>query len=110
NIGYRKATGDYILFLNNDTEVTRHFLKELVHVLDNNKSIGGVQSKILLMDDRSRLDSVGAFLTNTGFLYHYGIAKPDSEKYNKQISVYSAKGACMMFRKDVLDKILVNSE
>ncbi len=110
NIGYKNATGDYILFLNNDTKVTKSFLTELVKVLESDKKIGGVQSKILLMDDPTRLDSVGAFLTNTGFLYHYGIAKKDSPKYNKQIDIYSAKGACMIFKREVLEKIKVDGE
>ncbi len=110
NIGYKKALGDYILFLNNDTKVTKDFLSESVKVLESEKKIGGAQSKILLMDDPTRLDSVGAFLTNTGFLYHYGIAKKDSTKYDKQVDIYSAKGACMIFKREVLEKIKVDGE
>ncbi len=110
NIGYKEATGDYVLFLNNDTKVTNNFLTELVKVLESDKKIGGAQSKILLMDDPTRLDSVGAFLTNTGFLYHYGIAKEDSPKYDRQIDIYSAKGACMIFKREVLEKIKVDGE
>jgi GT2 family glycosyltransferase len=110
NIGYRVAKGEYILFLNNDTEVTDTFIIELLVVLENNPKIGGAQSKILLMDEPDRLDSVGAFLTKTGFLFNYGIAKKDSPKYNKQIDLYTAKGACMMFKKHVLEEILVDGE
>lgn len=110
NIGYRKAKGEYILFLNNDTRVTKNFLRELVKLLEADKNTAGAQSKILLMDDPHRLDSVGAFLTKTGFLYHYGIAKKDSPKYNEQIELYSAKGACMIFKREVLEKIKVDGE
>lgn len=112
NIGYKKATGEYVLFLNNDTKVTKDFLKILVDVLvkDTKKQIGGVQSKLLLMDTPEKLDSVGAFMTPTGFLYHYGIAKKDGPKYNRRIDVYSAKGACMMIRREVLEKTLVENE
>ena len=110
NIGYKQSKGKYILFLNNDTEVTKDFLIKLINVLGSNKNIGGVQSKILFMDNSTRLDSVGAFLTNTGFLYHYGIKKKDSSKYNKQIDIYTAKGACMLFKREVLKKIEVDSE
>lgn len=110
NIGYEESAGDYVLFLNNDTKVTKNFLSELVKVLESDKKIAGAQSKILLMDDPTKLDSVGAFLTNTGFLYHYGIAKKDSPKYYKQIDIYSAKGACMIFKREVLEKIKVDGE
>lgn len=110
NIGYKQSIGDFVLFLNNDTRVTRNFLSELMKVLTSDKKIAGAQSKILLMDDSTKLDSVGAFLTNTGFLYHYGIAKKNSPKYNKQIDLYSAKGACMIFKKKVLEIIKVDEE
>ncbi len=107
NVGYRKAKGKYVLFLNNDTRVTKTFLSELVDVLERDKTIGGVQSKMLLMDHPDTHDSVGAFLTPTGFLYHYGFGRKDISKYNKEIELFTAKGACMMFRKDVLDAVAI---
>lgn len=110
NIAYRSSRGEYVLFLNNDTRVTGSFLTELIKVLQSDKKIGGVQSKILLMDSLTKLDSVGAFLTPTGFLYHYGVAKKNSPKYNKEINLYSAKGACMMFKREVLEKIKIDNE
>lgn len=107
NVGYKVAKGRYVLFLNNDTRVTKKFLTELVRVMESDPAIGGAQSKILLMDKPDTHDSVGAFLTPTGFLYHYGFAKKDSPKYDREIDLYTAKGACMLFRKSVLDKIAV---
>lgn len=107
NVGYRKVKGKYILFLNNDTRVTKTFLTELVKVLESDENIAGAQSKILLMDKPDTHDSVGAFLTPTGFLYHYGFGRKDQQKYDKQIDLYTAKGACMMFKKDVLDKVAI---
>lgn len=107
NVGYRVAKGDYILFLNNDTRVTKTFLTELVNVLESDNRLGGAQSKILLMDQPDTHDSVGAFLSPTGFLYHYGFGKKDQRKYDKQIELYTAKGACMMFRKNVLDQVAI---
>ncbi len=73
NIGYNLSEGDYVLFLNNDTEVKKDFLHPLVSILESNKDVGGVQSKILFMDNPTVLDSVGAFLTYSGILYYYGI-------------------------------------
>lgn len=108
NIGYKACKGKYILFLNNDTRVTKNFISELVKVLKSDKQIGGAQSKILLMDHPDTHDSVGAFLTPTGFLYHYGFGAKDSPEYNKQIDLYTAKGACMMFKKEVLRKVEVD--
>mgnify|MGYP001602879166 CR=1 FL=1 len=110
NVGYRKAKGKYVLFLNNDTRVTKTFLTELMNVLERDETIGGAQSKILLMDHPDTHDSVGAFLTPTGYLYHYGFGKKDAAKYDKEIELFTAKGACMMFRKDVLDSVAIRGD
>ncbi len=110
NVGYEICQGEYVLFLNNDTQVTKTFLTNLVMVLESNQKIGGVQSKILFMDNHNQLDSVGSFLTYTGFLYHLGVYVNNSEEFDKQKIIYSAKGACMMFRKDILDEIKVEGE
>jgi GT2 family glycosyltransferase len=105
NVGYKKATGEYILFLNNDTEVMKDFLTKLVEKLEEDEHIGGVQSKIKSMIFRNKLDSVGAFLTNTGFLYHLGYLQQDLKKYDSVTNLYTAKGASMLFRKKVIDKV-----
>lgn len=110
NIGYKEAKGKYILFLNNDTYVEKDFLNELVSVLEQDIKIGGAQSKILVMEKRDTLDSVGSFFTSTGFLYHYGALKKNSKKYDKQINIFSAKGACMIFKREVLEEVQVNGE
>jgi hypothetical protein len=110
NVGFRKARGKYVLFLNNDTRVTKTFLSVLVQFLEQHKDVAGVQSKLLLMDRSDRLDAVGAFFTNTGFLYHYGFHAKDSEKLDKIIDIYTAKGACMMFKKSTLDRITINGD
>lgn len=110
NIGFKEVTGEYVLFLNNDTVVTKDFLSVLVKEINTDEKIGGIQSKILLMDKPDHYDSIGAYLTNTGILYHYGVSKKVAKNYEKKIDIFSAKGACMLFKKKVLDNILVNGE
>ena len=110
NIGYEHAKGKYIVFLNNDTKMAKEAVSELVSYCEANKDVGCVQSKIILMDDEKRLDAYGAFLTPTGFLYHYGFNEKDAKEYEKEIEVYSAKGACMMFSTEVLKEIEVEGK
>lgn len=105
NEAMKEVTGEYILLLNNDTIVTKDLIKNLVERIEEDKSIGVVQAKILSMDNSKRLDSVGAFLTNTGFLYHYGYYQYDKKIFDKTINLYSAKGAGMLIRKNLIDKL-----
>lgn len=106
NIGYHNAGGNYILFLNNDTTIDPNFLSILVEEIEKDKYIGGVQPKILQMDDPKKLDCVGGFLTSTGILYHFGYGKDaDSPKYNQKLWIFSMKGAAMLFKREVLEKV-----
>jgi GT2 family glycosyltransferase len=109
NVGYRHAKGAYVLLLNNDTVVKPNFLTELVKKAQSSPDIGAVQSKLLLMDDTTRLDAAGAFLTPTGFLLHWGFGKKDHPKYDKTESMYTAKGAAVMFPKAVLKEVAIDN-
>lgn len=106
NIGFKASTGDYILILNNDTIVTPNFLKPLINDFENNPKIACLQPQIRLFKDKQVLDGVGAFLTFTGFLYHFGYLKDRTQaKYNKKMKIFSAKGACIFLRRKVIERV-----
>ena len=106
NLGFNNSKGEYILLLNNDTWVENDFLKEFMNAFANDKKIGCVQSKILLMDEKDRLDTVGAYWTNSSFLYYFGsYKKDDSDKYNEPMPFFSCKGASMMIKREIVNKI-----
>jgi GT2 family glycosyltransferase len=105
NKGIKKAGGEYILFLNNDTKVEPNFLNSLVSELENDSMAAVVQSKILLMNNPKLLDSIGSFLTWSGFLTHFGYRQKDRKNLNNKREIFSAMGACMLFKKEVLNKI-----
>lgn len=105
NVGYRQAKGELILFLNNDAIVTRDFLQPLVDSLNVDRELAAVQPKILQYPKKELIDSVGSYFITTGFLYHLGHNKKDQKKYQNETYVFSMKGACMLFKKSVLEKV-----
>src|SRR5258708_1721280 len=106
NIGYEKSNGEYILILNNDTKVTPDFLDPLVKTFEKDSTIGCVQPQIRLLEDKEILDGAGAFLTSTGFLYHFGYLKnKNKDIYNRQTEIFSAKGACMLLNRKAIEKV-----
>lgn len=118
NIGFCRGSNDalqycrgkYILFLNNDTIVTKDFLTPLVTQMEKNSKIGVVQPKILFYRS-NKLQSGCAFFTNSGLLYYFGYDKnPTDPKYNVPLQLYSANGACMLVRKEVINKIKLFDE
>lgn len=104
NQGVKVARGEYILLLNNDTKVPKDFLTLMVEKMESDKSIGAMQPKIKLMDKPDHLDNAGTFLTRTGFLKHWGFMEKDRKEFDKQRIIFSAKGACLLTRYDVIKK------
>lgn len=102
NLGVECCQGEYILLLNNDTIVTPDFLTILVEYITSHPQVGIVQAKMTLPLHENRLDTCGSYLTALGFLYHYGYYKPDQALYERPQPVFSAKGACMLFPKDLI--------
>lgn len=105
NKGIRKAQGKYILFLNNDTKIKPDFLSKLVLELDDDPRNAAVQAKILLMNEPKLLDSIGSFLTWSGFLTHFGYRQRDKKDLDKKREIFSAMGACLLFKREVLKEI-----
>lgn len=105
NQGYEKTSGKYVLLLNNDTKVRPDFLTKLVLKMESDSVLGVIQPKILIMDKPQYLDNAGSFLTRIGFLHHWGFMKKDTLEFDQEREVFSAKGACMLIRKKVIDQV-----
>lgn len=105
NLGCQNAKGEYLLFLNNDTAVKADFLSILVEEAEKNPQIGALSPQILQLNAPTRLDCVGAFLTNSGFLYHFGFGKKaNNPKYQEKLAIFSVKGAAFFCRQSALQK------
>jgi GT2 family glycosyltransferase len=105
NLAYTKATGEYILLLNADTKFGDNLISGLVNFLKKNRKAGVLQPKLVFMSNNNKLDNIGAYLTRSGIPYYFGLYKnAKSPKYNKKMRLYSAKGACMIIKKEVIDK------
>ena len=105
NQGLEKSKGKYLLLLNNDTKVEPEFITKLVGRIEKDGSLGVIQPKILLMDKPGYLDNAGSFFTKLGFLYHWGFLQKDGPEFGKEREIFSAKGACMIIRRSIIEKI-----
>ena len=108
NLGFKHARGKYILFLNNDTIVTKNFLGKLVDFMEKRNDVGILQPKILFHRPDTalhhKINSIGSFLLSTGFLFHLNYGQKDKSR-NEPYEIFSAYGACFLARKSLLNKI-----
>jgi GT2 family glycosyltransferase len=118
NIGINATTGSYLLFINPDTLIPRDAIEKLITYLDQHSNAGAVGPKIIRKDGRFDKACRRSFPTpEVAFYRLFGLNKlfPKSTKYNsynyefvsedKEMAVDSLMGACMLIRRDVLEKI-----
>jgi GT2 family glycosyltransferase len=104
NAGAARATGDYLVFLNYDTVADERWLEELVGGLEDDPGIAIVQSKVLLSDRPSVINSVGTAVHYLGFGWSKGWGETDTgDTAGRDIA--AASGAAMLIRRSVADEI-----
>lgn len=104
NQAAKKARGRYIMFLNNDTQVTEGWLSSLVRLIESDDSIGMVGSKLVYPD--GRLQEAGGILWSDGSGWNYGrLDDPDKPEYNYVKDVDYISGAAILLSKSLWDQI-----
>ena len=110
NIGVKNSRGKYIVFLNNDTEVDKYWLKELVDVIEKHPDVAACTCKVKLFSNKSLLNSAGMECDIYGFSFSRGLIcrgnlEKDKGQYDNIEEVFAAYSAAMTIRKNVFEKI-----
>ena len=104
NNAAKKARGEYIFFLNNDTTVQKDWLPPLVRLLESDKSIGMVGSKLIYPD--GRLQEAGGIIWSDGSGWNYGRCDdPNKPEYNYVRDVDYISGAAIMLSRKLWEDI-----
>ena len=99
NRGAEAASGTFLLFLNNDTVVTRGWLLALIEAMSSEPEVGAAGSKLLLYNQPGKVNSAGANIVFNGGGYDIGFMDEDSQKYNVRGPRGAVCAASMMVRK-----------
>lgn len=113
NLGIQHATGDYLLFLNNDTEITAGFVETLRDELDRHPDIGLLSPLILYYEDKTKIQYAGYTPMNylTGRNQGIGSMEDDSGRYNHVTAETGyCHGAAMMCRRKDLERVGLMAE
>ena len=98
------AQGEYIFFLNNDTEVTKNWLSSLVDLIESDDTIGMVGSKLIFPD--GVLQEAGGIIYSDGTGCNYGKFDDASKaQYNYVRDVDYISGAAIMLSKKLWKEI-----
>jgi len=106
NLGIQASKGQYVAFLNNDTEADENWLQELVKAFETNNDVYFCASKMLNYYNRTLIDSAGDGWTWQHFGgYNIGRNKKDGPEFSKPKYVFAACGGASIYRRELFEKI-----
>ena len=95
NVGIREAKGEYVILLNNDTEVESRFVRKLTEALKKNRKAFSASAMMVDMNNREVLDGAGDYYCALGWAFAYGKGKK-TEECDKSRKIFSScAGACI---------------
>jgi GT2 family glycosyltransferase len=112
NEALREVKAQYYVLLNQDVEVTEHWLSPVVELLDNNLSVWAAQPKVLAWNDKTKFEYAGAaggmldwlgYPFCRGRLFH--ITESDEGQYNSSEPIFWASGAVLFIRADTFHSL-----
>lgn len=104
NNGIKKASGKFIILLNNDVVVEKDFVEQLWKAIVKNSNIFSVSSKMIRYYERDKIDDTGDFYTILGWAYKRGDGK-SMNLLKRSTRVFSTCAGAGIYRKSVFDEI-----
>jgi hypothetical protein len=108
NVGIRVANGEFVVLLNNDTEVDPDWLSQLVKTALT--SAADFCAPKILLDDKETINSTGLEIHIAGFGLLRGLGKIDAGQYDNSIHLLGAHGACIFASRKAIEKVGVLDE
>jgi GT2 family glycosyltransferase len=108
NLGIKTAAGDFLLLLNNDTEITANLIPELTGELERNPEIGMISPLLLFYDSPDVIQYAGFTPMNYLTCRNAGIGSMEINKGqydNDSRETAYCHGAAMMCRRGDLEKV-----
>jgi len=106
NVGIKESKGEYLFFINNDTEVPADILTTLLDVFNTYPGAGMVSPKLIFAES-GLIQYAGAIKINpyTGRGRKIGNGEIDSDKFDHVKETELGHGAAMMIPKSVIQKV-----
>lgn len=106
NRGLKRASGDYILICNNDLELDKNAVSELVTTAQKRKA-DVTTVKLMFLNKPGVINNAGSRLEPTSDwpIYEIGINENDTGQYDKEYEISAFCGACILIRRDFLQTV-----
>ncbi len=105
NMALRSAASEYVALFNNDMELERDCLEEMMRELLLHPEAGSTTPKMLDFADRAMLDGAGDMLNWRGGGHRRGHGTPDVGQYDRAEEVFGPCGGAALYRRTALDLV-----
>ena len=104
NQGIESSKYEYIFSINNDTEIKKGSIKELVDLISSEEDVFSVQAKMLQFNNKDLIDDVGDEYNLLAWTKKIGENHSASE-YNEVREIFSSCAGAAMYKKSLLEEI-----
>jgi GT2 family glycosyltransferase len=104
NLGARHGTGEYLALINSDAKPHARWLAEAVKLLEYDRGVACVASKVLDWDGK-RIDFVGGGLAFTGMAYKREAGHEDTGEWDVPKDVLYPTGSALVMRAGVFESV-----
>lgn len=105
NAGVKASSAKYVVLLNNDTEVDKFWLENLVKAAGVHPEVISVNSKILNYYNRKIIDGVGILINEVGQARSIGWNEEDLGQYERPMYIFGATGGASLFKRNLFLKL-----
>lgn len=104
NEGIKAAESEYVILLNNDTEVDKNFATELLNAIRSDEKIFSCSSKMIQFHNRDAMDDAGDYYCALGWAFGRGKGG-HVNAYDESVDVFAACAGAAIYRKKMLEAL-----
>lgn len=105
NVCLRAGKGEFVALFNNDMELDRDCVAELVRALQQHPDASCAAAKLLDFYERGVLDGAGDMFTWGGEALRRGKGERDAGQYDEPRAVFGACGGAALYRRSVIEDV-----
>ncbi|MBQ3104974.1 MAG: glycosyltransferase family 2 protein [Lachnospiraceae bacterium] len=102
NEGIRAAKSEYVILLNNDTEVVWGFVKALEDALERHENAFSVSARMADLYHPRLFDGAGDLYCALGWAFALGKGRVVEECYRREAEIFAACAGAAIYRRDLL--------
>lgn len=103
NLGVKSSLGQYVALVNNDVEVTRDWLLQLLLALRKDTRISVVTGKLLFKNNPRIVNDLGGIISLNGIGFQRGLGDVDRHIRRRKLVGVPSGAACLIRKADFLD-------